>query len=93
MFNRKKNNEQSNFSEFVEKKTRLFHSKVTHALYRNHEHYFSKRDVLNSHLDTRCKVCGIRLSEYRAQRKFEKKNTLIVLDRKMKTGKPSASLR
>ena len=93
MFNSKKNREQSNFSEFIEQKTRMFHSKVTHVLNREHEHYFSKRDVLNSEIGTRCKVCGILLSEYRAQRKIEKMNTPVHLDREKNAGKSSVSLR
>ena len=80
MFSRKKQKEQSNFSEFIQQKTRLFHSKVQHAFYREHEHYFSKRDVQNSGISTRCKVCGILLSEFRTQQKFEKKNAVALLD-------------
>lgn len=95
MFNRSKNEEQSNFSEFVEQKTRLLQSKVVYALHGNHEHYFSKRDVLNSHKDPRCKVCGILLSEYRTQKRFEKMNSPLVLgetEGSAKEGKSSASL-
>ena len=92
MFNRKKNGETSNFSEFIEQKTRLFHSKVVHALHRKHEHYFSKVDVLNGDIDTRCKVCGIRLSQYRIQKRFEKMNAPVLLDGKKNTGKIPVSL-
>jgi len=92
MFNRKNNGETSNFSEFIEQKTRLFHSKVVHALHRKHEHYFSKVDVLNGDIDTRCKVCGIRLSEYRIQKRFEKMNAPVLLDGKKNRGKSPVSL-
>jgi len=93
MLSRKKNREQSNFSEFIEQKTRMFHSKVMYALYREHEHFFSKRDVLNGNIVTRCKVCGILLSEYRAQKRFEKMNTPVLLHKEKKEGKSSVSLR
>ena len=93
MFNSKKNREQSNFSEFIEQKSRLFHSKVVHALHGEHEHYFSKIDVLNSHTDPRCKVCGILLSEYRTQKRFEKMDSPLVLDEKKNSAKSSVSLR
>lgn len=79
MFSRNNQKEQSNFSEIIQQKTRLFHSKVLHAFYREHEHYFSKRDVLNSGIGTRCKVCGILLTEFRIQQKFEK-NAVILPD-------------
>jgi hypothetical protein len=93
MFSRKKNREQSNFSEFIEQKTRLFHSKVVYALHGEHEHYFSKRDVLRSNFGTRCKVCGILLSEYRTQKRFEKMNTPVLLAGEKKAGRSSVSLR
>ena len=92
MFSRKENKEQSNFSEFIEQKTRLFHSKVVYALHGEHEHYFSKRDVLNANIDTRCKVCGVLLSEYRIQKRFEKINTPILLDENRKAGTSSTTL-
>jgi len=82
MFSRQKNREQSNFSEFIEQKKRLFHSKVVYALHGEHEHYFSKRDVLKSKFGTRCKVCGILLSEYRTQKRFEKMNTPVFTRRR-----------
>ena len=93
MFNGNKNMEHSNFSEFIEQKTRLFHSKVVYALHGEHEHFFSKRDVLNSSIGTRCKVCGILLSEYRTQKRFEKMNSPVLLDGKKKVAKPSDSSR
>jgi len=92
MLSRKKQKEQSNFSEYIEQKTRLFHSKVLYVLYREHEHYFSKRDVLKSVIGTRCKVCGILLSEYRTQKKFEK-NAVVLLDKKKKAATSFFSLR
>ena len=76
MFNRKPK-DQSNFSEFIEQKTRLFHSKVVYALHREHEHFYSKSEVLNRDIDPRCKVCGMLLSEYRTMKRFEKLNAPI----------------
>lgn len=76
MFSRK-DKEQSNFSEFIEQKTRLFHSKVVYALHREHEHFYSKSEVLNRDIDPRCKVCGMLLSEYRTIKRFEKLNSPI----------------
>ena len=76
MFSRK-SKEQSNFSEFIEQKTRLFHSKVVYALHREHEHFYSKSEVLNRDIDPRCKVCGMLLSEYRTMKRFEKLNSPI----------------
>ena len=76
MFTRK-DKEQSNFSEFIEQKTRLFHSKVVYALHREHEHFYSKSEVLNRDIDPRCKVCGMLLSEYRTMKRFEKFNSPI----------------
>lgn len=85
MFSRKIK-EQSNFSEFIEQKTRLFHSKVVHALHGEHEHYFSKSEVLNRHNDPRCKVCGILLSEFRTMKRFEKLHAPIELREDRHTG-------
>ncbi|MFW2438563.1 MAG: hypothetical protein ACN4GR_04255 [Arenicellales bacterium] len=93
MFNSKKNREQSSISEFVEQKTRLFQSKVVYALNGEHEHYFSKKDVLNGNFDTRCKVCGILLSEYRTEKRFEKVNAPVLLDEMNNTVKSPASIR
>jgi hypothetical protein len=76
MFSRK-DKEQSNFSEFIEQKTRLFHSKVVYALHREHEHFYSKSEVLNRDIDPRCKVCGMLLSEYRTMKRFEKLDSPI----------------
>ena len=79
MFGRR-TKEQSSFSEFVEHKTRLFRSKVVYSLQQEHEHYFSKSQVLNRKIDPRCKVCGILLSEFRTTKKFEGNNYLIVIN-------------
>lgn len=71
MFRRKTKN-QSDFSEFIEQRTRLWHSKVVYAFNLDHEHFYSKNEVLNHDIDPRCKVCGLLLSEYRTMKKFEK---------------------
>ena len=85
MFGRK-TKEQSNFSEFIEQKTRLFHSKVVYALHREHEHYYSKSEVVNSAVDPRCMVCGMLLSEFRTSKRFERLHSPIVLDEDRKAG-------
>ena len=85
MFGRR-TKEQSNFSEFVEHKTRLFRSKVVYALQREHEHYYSKSEVSNRSIDPRCKVCGILLSEFRTSKKFEEYNSPIILSTEANSG-------
>ena len=85
MFGRR-TKKQSNFSEFVEHKTRLFHSKVVYALQREHEHYYSKSEVLNRNIDPRCKVCGILLSEFLTSKKFEEFDSPIVLSTEVSSG-------
>ena len=67
MFGRK-GQDQSSFSEYVEKKTRLLRSKVDYMLQGEHIHYYSKSQIKG---DPRCKVCGLRLSELKTQRKFQ----------------------
>jgi len=46
MFNHKLK-EQSNYSEFIVQKTRLFHSKIVYRLRGECEHFYSKNEVLN----------------------------------------------
>ena len=85
----RKTREQSNFSEsseFIEQKSKLFHSKVVYALHREHEHYFNKSEVVNSAIDPRCMVCGILLSEFRTTKRFEKLNAPIVLNEDRNAG-------
>ncbi len=79
MFGRNKR-DNSNFSEFIEQKSRLFHAKVVYAFNRDHEHYYSKQEVLNPNIDPRCKICGMLLSEYRTQKRFEQLNAPVSLD-------------
>ncbi len=74
MFNHKLK-EQSNYSEFIVQKTRLFHSKIVYRLRGECEHLYSKKEVLNRDIDPRCKVCGMLLSEYRTTIKFERWNS------------------
>lgn len=92
MFRQETEYDRSNFSEFVLHKARLFYSKVAYSLYSHHEHYFSKSDLLISGIDTRCKVCGILISENRAQQKSVKINALV-LDDSSKKGKSYISIR
>ena len=71
---RRKDNEQSSISGYVEKKTRIFKSKVDFALHGEHVHYFNKKETLNKATDPECKVCGVLLSEYKTQKKLESLN-------------------
>ena len=68
---RRKDNEQSSISQFVEKKTRIFKSKMDYALRGDHVHYFNKRESLDPDSNPKCKVCGMLLSDYKIQKKFE----------------------
>ena len=58
-------------SKLIQKKNKIFRSKVNHAIHGEHRHYFSKKDVAAQDLNARCKVCGMLLSEFRVQRRFE----------------------
>ena len=94
MFSREKKYDKSYFSEIILHKARLYHSKLAYSLYSEHEHYFCKSDLLISGIDTRCKVCGILISEYRAQQKLVKKNAPVLCDRNNNNkGKSSISIR
>lgn len=68
---RRKDNESSSISIFVEKKAKMFKSKVDFVLHGEHRHYFSKKDSLDSAANPACKVCGMLLSDYKIQKKFE----------------------
>ncbi|GMR05717.1 MAG: hypothetical protein BMS9Abin25_0292 [Gammaproteobacteria bacterium] len=68
---RRKDNESSSISMFVEKKTRMLKSKVDFALHGQHRHYFSKKESLDSTANPACKICGMLLSDYKIQKKFE----------------------
>ncbi len=68
---RRKDNESSSISMFVEKKTRMLKSKVDFALHGQHKHYFSKQESLDPEIDPACKVCGMLLSDLKVQKKFE----------------------
>jgi len=58
-------------SKLIQKKNKIFRSKVNHAFRGEHRHYFSKKDLASQKQNARCKVCGILLSEFRVQRRFE----------------------
>lgn len=74
---RRKDLEQSSFSVYVEKKTRMLKSRVDYALHGEHVHYYKKKETLDRALDPKCQVCGLLLSEYRTQKKFESLNKAI----------------
>jgi len=57
--------------KLIQKKNKIFRSKINHAFRGEHRHYFSKSDVAARNLNARCKVCGMLLSEFRVQRRFE----------------------
>ncbi len=56
---------------FVEKKTRMLKSKVNFALRGQHTHYFSKKESLDPDTNPTCKICGMTLSDYKIQKKYE----------------------
>ena len=58
-------------SRQIQKKNKVFRSKINHALHGEHRHYFSKQDVHTHEQNARCKVCGMLLSEFKVQRRFE----------------------
>jgi len=68
---RRKDNEPSSVSMFVEKKTRMFKSKLDFALHGQHKHYFNKKESFDPAANPACKVCGMLLSDYKIQKKFE----------------------
>ena len=71
--------EESNFIPFLKRKKKLFKSKLDYALYTEHMHYFTKKEVVQfrknksskSKIDPRCVVCGLRLTQYRAEIKYD----------------------
>ena len=81
MLNRILKKEDSNFNLSLKMKKDLFKSKIDHVLHVEHEHYFSKKEVLNfrkkknksskSITEPRCLICGLRLSQYRAEKRYE----------------------
>jgi|GEM_PF-1412219 len=78
MFGRSSKESTTTVSEYIEKKSKLiqkknkiFRAKVNHAIHGEHRHYFSKKDVAAQDMNARCKVCGMLLSEFRVQRRFE----------------------
>jgi phage FluMu protein Com len=78
MFGRSSKETTSIVSEFFDKKSRqiqkknkIFRSKVNQALHGEHRHYFSKQDVSALGQNARCKVCDMLLSEFRVQRRIE----------------------
>ena len=73
---RSKDDKESSISGLVEKKTRMFKSKVDYFLRGDHKHYFSKKETLDPSCNPACKVCGLLLSDYKIQKKFEKLNEI-----------------
>lgn len=79
MLNRIKKIEDSNLIPFLKRKKKLFKSKLDYALHTKHMHYFTKREVVEfrknmsskSNIDPRCVICGLRLTQYRAEIKYE----------------------
>jgi len=75
---RRKDNDQSTVSLFVEKKTRMFKSKIDFVLKGQHRHYFSKREAKDPNIDPACKICGMLLSDFKVEKKFEALNKEIM---------------
>ena len=78
MFDRSSKETTSIVSDFIDKKSKqikkknkIFRSKINHALHGEHRHYYSKQDVHTHGQNARCKVCGMLLSEFKVQRRFE----------------------
>jgi len=79
VWSRIKKIEGSNFIPLIKRKKKLYKSKLDYALYTEHMHYFPKNEVvefrnsksLKSTIDPRCVVCGLRLTQYRDQIKYE----------------------
>ena len=96
MLSRTKQKEQSNFIQLIIKKKKLFRSKVAYAIRGDHEHYYSKEEVrqfsnrnsLKSAIDPRCKVCGLRLSDYRTQIRYDTLEFPALKDDDGNKGKP-----
>lgn len=55
----------------LKKKNTIALAKIEYAIRGEHEHIFSKQDVLSQRDNARCKVCKILLSEFRVQKKME----------------------
>lgn len=58
-------------SKLIQKKNKIFRAKINFALRGEHRHYYSKQDVQALGKNSRCKVCGMLLSEFRVQRRIE----------------------
>lgn len=95
-----KENEQRNFSQLINRKKKLLSSKIAHVLHNEHEHYFSKEEVLQfknrkslkSGIDPRCKVCGLRLSDYRNKIRYDTMEFAALKDADKNKGKPTSRM-
>ncbi len=74
---RRKDSDQSTISVIVDKKTRMFKSKVDYVLRGQHRHFFSKKEVSDPAANPACKVCGMLLSDYKIEKKFEALNKKV----------------
>lgn len=66
------------FSKKLIEKNTLFISKLAYTFHGDHEHYFNNDEVRlfmkkssRHFIDPRCKVCGMRLTHYRAGARYE----------------------
>ena len=79
LLSRIKKIEDSKLIPLLKRKKKLYKSKIDHALHTKHMHYFSKHEVmefrnnnsLKSIIDPRCVVCGLRLTQYLAEKRYE----------------------
>ena len=93
-----KEKEQRKFSQLINRKAKLLGSKVAYALHNEHEHYYSKEEVLlfkneeslKSGIDPRCKVCGLRLSDYRNKIRYDTMEFAALKDADENNGKPTS---
>ena len=76
MLSRKKQTEDRNSNPLHNRKKNLFKLKIDYGVRIDHMHCFPKEEVLEyrsnkSSNEPRCAICGLRLTEYRAQIQYE----------------------
>ena len=76
MLSRKKQIEDYSSISLLDRKKNLFKLKIDYGVRIDHMHCFPKEEVLEyrsnkSSNEPRCTICGLRLTEYRAQIQYE----------------------
>jgi hypothetical protein len=72
-------NKPHKLSRLINKKKKLLYSKMSYVFQSEHEHYFDREEVIayskrhetKSDIDPCCKICGLSLSKYRNQVRFD----------------------